>query len=187
MPDDDALDIRPATADRWPELATLFERPGLRGGRQSPSNCWCSVWRQPMRAPEENRDALRARVEAGEEPGLLAVADGEPVGWVSVGPREDFPVLCRSRDFGPLVAEEDVWVVTCFHVDPRHRRRGVAAALLAAAVAHATAGGAQAIEAFPADPPDYKGRAAWFREAGFAPTRTSGKRTVMRLEPAASG
>ena len=36
----EALEFAPVTADRWPDLARLFER---RGG---PKYCWCMVWRE---------------------------------------------------------------------------------------------------------------------------------------------
>lgn len=177
------LDIRAVTPALWDDLAALFERPGPRGGRQDPANCWCSVWRTSQRTPEENRQHLCDLARAGEEPGLLASRDGAPVGWVSVAPREQFPSLLRSRQFGPRDDDPGVFVISCFVVDRQVRRQGIATALLDAAVDHAVARGATAIEAFPGDPPDYKGRIEWFLDAGFAPIRQAGKRTVVRFVP----
>lgn len=178
------LDIRPMTPGRWPDLVTLFERPGPRGGRQDTANCWCVVWRAPFREPEENKQHLCALVEDGQEPGLIAYQDGEPKGWVSVAPREHFAGLFRSRDFRPRDDEPGVFLISCFAVDRSVRRRGAARALLEAAVDHAVARGASAVEAYPTDPPDYKGGLDWFLDFGFVPVREVGKRTLVRYVPA---
>jgi GNAT superfamily N-acetyltransferase len=180
----DDLTIEPVTAERWDDLATLFSRPGPRGGRPVTANCWCVVWRAPHGSPEENEQVLRDTVETGEQPGLLAYRGGEPVGWVSVAPRGQLGGLLRSRLFRPLDDDADVFVITCFAVDRDARRQGVATALLEAAVDFAVARGATAVEAYPGDPPDYKGRLESFLDHGFVPVREAGKRTVVRYEPA---
>lgn len=177
------LQVRPVSSERWGDLAQLFEQPGPRGGRQDTANCWCSVWRYPSRSPEENKQRLCELVHAGDEPGLLAYRDGDPVGWVSVAPREHFPSLLRSRQFRPHDADADVFVVTCFAVARQARRTGIGLALVAAAVDRALERGASAVEGYPGDPPDYKGRAEWFVDYGFVPVRKAGKRTVMRFTP----
>ena len=79
--------IHPVTADRWDDLAAVLGPSGGDGG------CWDMFWR--LTATEyaassraRNRGLLRELVEGGEVPaGLLAYRDGEPAGWVSVGPR----------------------------------------------------------------------------------------------------
>jgi GNAT superfamily N-acetyltransferase len=180
--DDRTVEVHAVDPQRWPDLEELFERPGPRGGRQDTANCWCSVWRTTMRSPEENKATLCQLVTDGRRPGLLAYRGDEPAGWVSVAPREDFPSLLRSQQFKPHDTDEGVWVITCFHVDRRHRGAGIAGTMLEAAIAHATRSGATAIEAYPADPPDYKGRLEWFLAAGFAPVREAGKRTVVRRD-----
>ncbi|MDP3890591.1 GNAT family N-acetyltransferase [Nocardioides sp.] len=174
------LSIQPVTPERWDDLAELFERPGPRGGRQDSANCWCSVWRCTQGDPTTNRQELHDRVAASDEPGLLAYLDGEPVGWVSVAPRAHFTSLLRSTQFRPLDDDPDVWVVSCFIVDRRVRRSGLGTRLLAAAVAHARDHGATAVEGFPHEQPDYKGKLSTFLSLGFAPVRTVGRRTVVR-------
>lgn len=181
--DGNGVDVHPVTPERWDDLTALFERPGPRGGRQDTANCWCVVWRAPQREPEANRAVLCDLVEADEQPGLLAYRDGNPVGWVSVAPREQFPSLLRSTQFRPRDDDAGVFVITCFAVDRRSRGQGVGPALLAAAVEHAIARGATAVEAYPGDPPDYKGRLDWFLAFGFTPVREAGKRTVVRYDP----
>jgi GNAT superfamily N-acetyltransferase len=176
------LDVNPVTADRWDDLAELFQRPGPRGGRQATANCWCAVWRDPARTSEQAREALNDRVAEGDVPGLLAYRDGQAVGWVSVAPRGHFGGLLRSPMFRPQDDDRGVYVVTCFAVDRRARGEGVAGRLLEAAVRYAVERGATAVEAYPGDPPDYKGRIDWFLDAGFVPVREAGKRTVVRYD-----
>jgi GNAT superfamily N-acetyltransferase len=69
-------------------------------------------------------------------PRLLACRDGHPVGWVSIGPRSDYPRIEQSRALPPL-DELAVWAIPCLYVHPAQRGHGVAVALLRAAVQHA--------------------------------------------------
>ena len=73
---------------------------------------------------EGNRRAMKAIVDSGLVPGILAYHEGQPVGWCSVAPREEFPRLERSRILKP-VDKQPVWSVVCFFVDKLHRHRGV--------------------------------------------------------------
>jgi len=127
--------------------------------------------------------AMAALARAGGEPGLLAYGDDEPIGWVSVAPREEFRALLASRHYRPLEPESGVWSIVCFLVDRYQRRRGIAATLLAAAVKHAFARGAGAIEAYPhrANATDYMGSVPLYESAGFKRARDANKRAIYRL------
>ncbi len=184
-----SLEIRPVTPERWPHLVELFERRGPRGGRcNTPAyGCWCMYWRERMLPHgEPKKRALAKLVRAGREPGLLAYDSGVPVGWVSVAPREEYTALVGSPQYRPR--EEGggpaVWSIVCFAVDRYARRRGIAAALLDAAVEHAFAHGASSVEAYPhtADPRDYMGHTELYRRAGFVHVRGANKRAVVRRE-----
>ena len=183
------LEIHPATRDRWPDLVELFERPGTRGGhRNVPAyGCWCMYWRdRTLDHGEPKKRAMAKLVRAGREPGLLAYDDGEPVGWVAVAPREEYTPLLRSPQYRPRDegGGPAVWSIVCFTIDKHARRKGIASGLLDAAVAHAFAHGATAVEAYPhvAKPTDYMGHIELFRRAGFARVRDASKRSVVRLE-----
>ncbi len=120
-------------------------------------------------------------MQAGVPVGILAYLDGEPVGWCSVAPRETY----RSLGTASLVAGEAVWSVVCFFVPAQYRRRGLARALLDAAVAVAAAHGADVVEAMPVDPdaPSYRfmGFRPLFLAAGFEELGRAGtRRHVMR-------
>lgn len=83
--------------------------------------------------------------------GVLAFADGEPVGWVAFGPRTEFARLDRSPSFVCDDADA-VWSINCFFVNRAHRRRGVATALLRAAVRAARRRSARIVEGYPVKP-----------------------------------
>lgn len=144
-----ALVVRPLTREDWPHIETLFGDRGACGG------CWCMSWRvQPhgktWRAAtgEPNRVAFRELVNRGAVHGCLAFAGEEPVGWCNLGPREDFPYLNASKKYRTDWST-GTWAVVCFFIQRAWRRRGVATALLAAAVAVARTRGARVLEGFP--------------------------------------
>jgi ribosomal protein S18 acetylase RimI-like enzyme len=179
------FEVHPVTPDRWPDMVELFERRGPRGGwRNTPAyGCWCMWWRErALPHGEPKKRAMETLVRRGREPGLLAYENASPVGWISVAPREEFATLLRSPQYRPRDEDEGVWSIVCFAVDRGARRRGAAGALLEAAVAHAGARGATAVEAYAhvANRTDYMGSVALFGTHGFRTVRPANKRAVMR-------
>ncbi len=153
------MEILPATSDLWPQLADLFTR---RGGPDTPF-CWCIFWRVRSKDFTEattasNRERLRGLVEAGPPPGLVAIEDGRAIGWVGLAPRPEYQRIEHSRVI-PRTDGPVPWSIACFVVSRDARGRGVAGALLAAAVEHARAAGAAAVEGYPIDPTALPGRA----------------------------
>lgn len=129
-----------------------------------------------------------AITEAGRSPGLVAYRNGEPVGWCSVAPREEYPRLADSVVAKP-VDDEPVWSLVCLYVVPGHRRIGVARDLVQAACEHAAAAGARIVEAYPVDDSDgrvpsgiaYHGVVSLLRDAGFIQlAKRTPKRVLMR-------
>ncbi len=91
---------------------------------------------------EYNRRNIKALVESGNIPGILAYSDGEPVGWCSIAPRDEFPTLGRSRILKP-VDDQPVWSVVCFFVARGQRQQGLTVQLLKAAIEYARSKGAR--------------------------------------------
>ena len=144
------LEFHPVTPDRWRDLEKLFGARGACGG------CWCMWWRLKRSEFDQKkgagtRRALKKLIATGQVPGLLAYAEGEPVGWCSVAPRHDFSALERSRILKP-VDDQPVWSVVCFFVARPFRRKGVTQQLLTAAIEYAREQGAKIIEGYPVEP-----------------------------------
>lgn len=184
------LVCHPLTPDRWNDFEGLFGQNGACGG------CWCMLWRLPRKEfdaqkGDGNREAMKALVESGAEPGLLAYSGDEAVGWCAVAPRDDYPALERSRILKP-VDEQPCWSVACLFVHRKHRRRGVATELLKAAAKHVRSKGGAILEGYPVEPKSDKpipAAFAWtgvpsaFLAAGFHEVaRRSETRPIMRVD-----
>jgi GNAT superfamily N-acetyltransferase len=181
------LEFHPVTPERWHDLETLFGKNGAYGG------CWCMWWRVPRsefgkQGNQGNKTALKATVDSGEIPGLLAYATGQPVAWCSVAPREAFPSLERSRTL-KRVDDLPVWSIVCFYVAKPYRRKGLMAELLRAAIDYARQHGAKIVEGYPIEPKHddsppvstFTGIFSAFQEVGFVEVaRRSEKRPIMR-------
>jgi GNAT superfamily N-acetyltransferase len=185
-----ALVIHPLTVDRLPDLAALFGQGG------DPKWCWCSFFRLRNvdfkgATATSNRGVLERAVTAtaadGRAPGLVAYRDGEAIGWVSLGPRDDYARLQSSRVLAPI-DEKPVWSIVCFVVARSARKQGVAIALLDAAVAYAREHGATLLEAYPIETDGqrvlsanvYKGTVTMFERAGF---KIVARRRANRVSP----
>lgn len=145
-----------------------------------------SQWNQQK--GDGNRKALRKLVSKGQTPGILAYDRRTPVGWCAIEPRENYPVLERSRTLA-RVDDKPVWSITCLFVTRTYRRKGVGTALLKAAVKHARQHGARLVEGYPTEPrsgrlPDafaFMGTVPAFSAAGFKEVaRRSATRPIMR-------
>lgn len=183
--------VQPVTSERWADVREVFGEHGADG------HCWCMYWRlkgedfQRGCRDRSNRAALQDLVTSGTQPGLIAYADEHPVGWVAVAPRAAFGRIRRSATLRPVDGSDDeaVWSVNCFVVHPDARRTGVARRLLQAAVEHAAAVGAHAVEGYPVlmdvapDGEMYTGKLDWFTDAGFSIVRSdSSRRIVVRRD-----
>jgi len=188
------LVVRPLTPGRWPDLEALFGAKGCSVAR----GCWCMFYRVSgkgglTRPSDQQRssakEALRSLADQDPPPGLLGYRGKTPVGWISLGPREDFAKLARSRVMKP-VDERPVWSIVCFVVPSEHRKQGVARELLAGAVEYARQRGVELLEAYPVDKDDPSAaQASWFGskrmfdEAGFEEVaRRRSDRPVVRLQ-----
>ena len=181
------LTVRPLTPDLWPQLEELFGRVGACNG------CWCMYWRiggaYGQRPREKNKAAFKAIVKKGPPPGLLAFEGDKVVGWAQLTPRAVLPHLDHGR-FTRKIDDVPVWSLTCFFIRKGHRGQGVMTALLEAAIDHAKAMKAPALEAYPvrtdtkrSNSGMYTGAASSFARAGFKTVSVRAPhRPLMRLE-----
>ena len=166
------LSFHPLTQNLWHDFELLFGENGACGG------CWCMYWKLRGKEYTENlgdaaRQMQKAIIDARTSPGLLAYSEGYPVGWIAVEPRSAYPKLAHSRILPP-VDDRDVWSVTCFYVEKKHRRKNITVELLKAAIQHVRKRGGKILEGYPVDtkknapaPFIFTGTASAFRQAGF--------------------
>jgi GNAT superfamily N-acetyltransferase len=194
------LRVVPANEASWDDLVAVF---GMRG---YPGRCRCQrfkvqswMWRDSTW--QERSDLLRMQTACGdpdapETSGLVAYLDGDPVGWVAVEPRIDYPKLrttpvpWRGRDENK--DDGGVWAVTCFVVRAGFRGRGLTYPLAAATVDFARGRGARALEGYPmiTEPgkeitwgETHVGTRQVFEAAGFAEvSHPTLRRVVMRID-----
>jgi ribosomal protein S18 acetylase RimI-like enzyme len=169
----------------WSDAETVF------GTKGDPAGCWCQfykVGRAEFSAlggagcasllRDQVHDAAR---NGSPTPGLLAYLGNEPVGWVAVEPRTRYPSALRGKVVTGSSTEapddESVWAIVCFVVRVGFRRRGIAGALISAAVGHARDRGARVIEGYPVAVEEkqnvnaaelYHGTVSLFERAGFS-------------------
>ena len=127
----------------WPDFEKLFSQ------KNGWDHCQCMHFHRPCSLPTDqwlhsraeralrNRREKRQLVEKGRAHGILVYANSEPIGWCQYGFREELPRIDKSRNYQALAsrgASVRLWRITCFVVDRKHRKRGVATAALRAAL-----------------------------------------------------
>ncbi|HEX6220619.1 MAG TPA: GNAT family N-acetyltransferase [Acidimicrobiia bacterium] len=179
-----SLTCFPLTEDRLGDMETVFGERGVA------RRCFCMHWRRPDGGygdERDNRDRFADVAFDGPPAGLIGYVDGEPLGWVQIGPRSHFPTLGRSRLL-KAVDDLDPWTINCFVVKAGERSRGIGRGLLAGAIEYAKHQGAEVIEAYPVDGHreslvDYfTGTLGMFSEHGFTEIlRRNDTRPIVRL------
>ncbi|MCW5953025.1 MAG: GNAT family N-acetyltransferase [Propionibacteriaceae bacterium] len=180
------ITIEPATSERFEDT-----QHALSGGGDG-RGCQCQWWMMTnaewnRTTQSERQDRLRAEIDAGPPPALIAYVDGEAAGFVRVGPRPTHVRLARTRTLAPNSPEprDDplIWTVSCFVVRREYRNQGLNARLLAAAVAYARRSGARAIEAYPIDTGVGRHRSNNLYHGVLSVFQAAGFREVARPKP----
>lgn len=178
----------PVTKKKWKDFERLFGEKGACAG------CWCMYWRIRRKEYDNLRGAgtkrkMKNLVTKGTVPGILAYADKQPVGWCSVAPRDDFPILENSRVL-KRIDDKPVWSVVCFYINKNYRGKGLTVELLNAAKKYVKIKKGKIIEGYPIEPRSGKtadvfawtGLASAFLKAGFKEVeRRSETRPIMRF------
>jgi GNAT superfamily N-acetyltransferase len=194
----DQLRVVPANEAGWDDIVAVF-------GGSYPGRCKCQrfkgegwIWH---RNPADNAQALREQTgcddpDATTTTGLIGYIDGEPAGWVAVEPRLAYSRLRATRMVWKGRDDDkddpDVWAITCFCVRTGYRGRGLTYLLADAAIEHARAHGARAVEGYAMLTQAGKtitwgelhvGAAQVFADAGMREvTHPSLRRMVMRID-----
>lgn len=162
----------------WHDFENLFSRGN------GWDHCFCIHFQRPSSLPksewlptrveraERNCREKKTLVDEGRAHGILVYADGGPVGWCQYGRAAELPRIDSSRNYrtrAPKEGREDLWRITCFVVDRRYRRRGIASLALKAALDSIKMQGGGLVEAYPVK--DWKElRPAEVRRRGHAPS-----------------
>ena len=182
------LTVKPLTRERWADLEALFGARGCSVAR----GCWCMFYRRSGAMPPPPKGVTRAerakgdlkKLVDGKVPrGLIGYRGKWPVGWIALGPREDFAKLENSPVM-KRVDDEEVWSIVCFVVPSEFRGQGVAHELLRGAIAWARKRKVKVLEAYPVVEGEslWFGTASMFTAAGFGEVaRRRPDRPVMRL------
>lgn len=177
----------PVTKKNWKDFENLFGEKGACAG------CWCMYWRLKRKDYDNLRGAgtkkkMKDLVNKGSIPGILAYENKQPVGWCSVAPREDFPVLDNSRVL-KRIDDKPVWSIACFYINKNFRKKGLSIELLNAAKTYVKKNKGKIIEGYPVEPKAGKtadvfawtGLSSAFKKAGFKEMeRRSETRPIMR-------
>lgn len=177
---------KPLTKETWNDFVSLF------GERGASSGCWCMWSRASTKKSfddnrgDGNKEAMKELVYSGEVTGLLGYDGNKPIGWCSLGPREKFPRLERSRTL-KKVDDLPVWSIICLFVAKEYRRQGITELLIRSAIDYAMANKVELLEAYPADPKGEtiaafveSGFKSVFCKVGFTECARRGSRPIMR-------
>jgi GNAT superfamily N-acetyltransferase len=195
-PAEDDYTTRLLTPDTWDDFAALVEASnGVWGG------CWCIGFHPEGlgkgRTVAGNRDAKRAHVNNGTVHQILVYRDGRCVGWCQYGPTTEVATINNAKAYQKELTELPDWRIGCLFTGSGSRRKGVARAGVAAALAAIKQAGGGLVEAYPEQVADrdpqrgaylHTGPENLFEEFGFSRDRRIAKwRWVMRLRIPGSG
>jgi ribosomal protein S18 acetylase RimI-like enzyme len=184
-----AYTTRPLTLETWDAFAGLAERHnGVWGG------CWCTWFHfathgSPAareaagQTADSNRDLKRRLVAEGRAHAALVFDGEEAVGWCEYGIPEEVPGIKHRKEYEATMADPPAYRLTCFFIDSRYRRQGVAKAALRGALDLIAREGGGVVESYPQDTEGkkvtasflYNGTRTMFEEAGFTYDRPVGK------------
>jgi hypothetical protein len=178
--------IKPLGPDTWDAFADLAERHnGVWGG------CWCT-WFHTMHAEKghtaEGNRALKERLVSEGRAHAALVFDGDvAVGWCEYGTPAELPNIYHRKEYEAGLDRPPDYRLTCFFVDKRYRRSGVAAVALRGALDLIAQAGGGVVEAYPHDIAGqkvsasflYNGTRSLFERAGFSYSRPKGAKNCV--------
>jgi GNAT superfamily N-acetyltransferase len=185
--------VEALSPQRLADYLAFFDGPAFCNNPDWAS-CYCHYYHASPRLDwsaltgSENRTAMGSRIEVGEMEGFLAYQGDTVVGWLNAQPRHKLPYAFARLKIPPTEIEvppQDVAMILCFVIHPGHRRQGLAAKLLEAAIANFRQRGFAFVEAYPfkaGDDPDtdYHGPRKLYDCLGFEVFREHENLSVMR-------
>jgi GNAT superfamily N-acetyltransferase len=178
--------IKPLGPGTWDAFADLAERHnGVWGG------CWC-IWFHPACAEKGqnaagNRALKQRLVNEGRAHAALVFDEDVAVAWCEYGTPAELPNIYHRKEYEAGLDQLPDYRLTCFFVDKRYRRSGVAAVALRGALDLIGQAGGGVVEAYPHDIAGkkvsasflYSGTRSLFERAGFSYDRPKGMRNCV--------
>jgi GNAT superfamily N-acetyltransferase len=187
--------VKPLGPDTWDAFAQLAGRHnGVWNG------CWCTWFHATPaerggqdRTAETNRTLKEQLVHDGRAHAALVFAGDEAVAWCEYGTPAELPNINHRKEYEASLDRLPDYRLTCFFVDKKYRRQGLADVALRGALDLIAQAGGGVVEAYPQDTDGQKVSASFlynatrslFEQAGFSYIRSKGKnhcvmRTVVR-------
>ena len=182
--------VKPLGPDNWDAFAQLA---GLHNGVWN--GCWCTWFhtlyaeKDKGRTSESNRALKEQLVIEGRAHAALVFDGEEAVAWCQYGSPEELPNIYHRKEYEAVLYRLPDYRLTCFFVDKKYRRTGVAGVALHGALQLIAEAGGGVVEAYPQDTDGQKVSASFlysvtrslFEQAGFTYVRHKGKNhCVMR-------
>jgi len=192
LPEIGAVEIRDVTPELIPDYQHFFDNVAFRD-YPAWQSCYCmethrtqsdEEWNE--RTADDNRRDMTGFIKGGRVTGLLAFAEGKPVGWCNYGETKRLTGVVHRFGLDPT-DHQGVGSVACFVIAAPYRGHGVASKLLDVAVERLRARGLLAVEAYPVREEDsaqvnYRGPLQMYLRAGFVPYRELARHVVVRLD-----
>jgi GNAT superfamily N-acetyltransferase len=183
--------VKPLGPGTWEAFAQLAGRHnGVWNG------CWCTWFHASPaerggseRTAESNRTLKKQLVANGRAHAALVFDGDAAVAWCEYGSPEELPNINHRKEYEAELDGLPDYRLTCFFVDKKYRRTGLADVALQGALQLIAQAGGGVVEAYPQDTGGqkvsasflYNGTRSLFEKAGFSYDRPKGKNhCVMR-------
>ncbi len=180
--------VKPLGPDTWDAFAQLAERHnGVWNG------CWCTwfhtFYTEKEHTVEANRALKERLVNEGRAHAALVFDGDVAVAWCEYGSPDELPNIYHRKEYEAGLDRLPDYRLTCFFVDKKYRRQGLADVALHGALQLIAQAGGGVVEAYPHDTGGqkmsasflYNGTRSLFEQAGFSYVRPKGKKNcVMR-------
>ncbi len=171
----------------------LAGEPGASAASAASGSPWCDACAygtvssgrtpSPRCGLPSGRVVKEQLVKEGRAHAALVFDGAVAVGWCQYGPPAELPGIHHRKDYEAALGELPDYRLTCFFVDRKYRRKGVARAALHGALELIAQAGGGVVEAYPQDLGDkkvsatflYGGTRQLFEQAGFSYDRPKGK------------
>jgi GNAT superfamily N-acetyltransferase len=191
LPEIGKIEIVDVTPDRLHVYQHFFDDVAFRDF-PAWQDCYCMETHRAegeeesgVRTAAENRRDMSEGIERRRVSALLAMSEGEPVGWCNYGETTHLAGVMKRFKL-EAESQRGVGSVACFVIASPYRGHGVASKLLEAAIRRLRARGVREVEAYPPrageDTPqgNYRGPMEMYVRAGFEPYRELERNVVMR-------